>query len=445
MTEIKKGLDLPINGAPLQMIEAGNTVKSVALVGADYHGMKPGMLVKKGDRVKLGQTLFIDKKNEGVKFTSPGAGIVKEINRGAQRVFQSINIELDGDEAEEFDCYKASELASLSRKQVHENLIQSGLWTSFRTRPFSKVPSINSAPSSIFITAMDTQPLAADPAVIIAANKNAFEQGLQIISYLTEGKLYLCHEKDADIPAADTQVEHFSGVHPAGNVGTHIHFLESASSARTVWHIGYQDVIAIAQLFTTGRLNVERVVALGGPRTIKPRLLKTRVGASLVELTESEISEGDNRTISGSVFGGRNASLAPYAYLGRYHNQVTVLEEGRERPFLHYVRAGVDRFSVLNTFISKLMPNKLFNFTTSTNGSERCLLPLGNFEKVMPLDILATPLLRSLSVGDLDMAEKLGALELDEEDLALCTFACTGKYEYGPILRDCLTQIEKEG
>ncbi|MDH5185047.1 MAG: Na(+)-translocating NADH-quinone reductase subunit A [Gammaproteobacteria bacterium] len=445
MIEIKKGLDLPITGLPLQSIEEGNPVKSVALLGADYHGMKPSMAVKQGERVKLGQLLFTDKKNEGLQFTSPAAGVVKEINRGAQRLFQSIVIELDGDEAESFASYQASELASLSWEQVQENLVQSGLWTAFRTRPFSKVPTIRSAPSAIFITAMDTQPLAADPAVIIAGHKAEFEQGLEIISHLTEGKLYLCHQEGADIPAAGAQVEHFSGVHPAGNVGTHIHFLDAVSNNKTVWHIGYQDVIAIAQLFSTGRLNVDRVVALGGPCTIQPRLLKTRLGASLDELTAGELNEGDTRIISGSVFGGRNASLAPYAYLGRYHNQISVLQEGRERPFLHYVRAGVDRFSILNTFISKLMPGKRFNFTTTTNGSERCLLPLGNFEKVMPLDILATPLLRALIVGDLEMAEKLGALELDEEDLALCTFACTGKYEYGPILRDCLTRIEQEG
>lgn len=445
MIEIKKGLDLPITGIPLQSIEEGSPVKSVALVGADYHGMKPSMAVKQGERVKLGQLLFSDKKNQGVLYTSPGAGIVRQINRGAQRLFQSIVIELDGDEAETFTRYQASELGSLSRDQVQNNLVQSGLWTAFRTRPFSKVPEIHSEPSAIFVTAIDTQPLAADPAVVITEYKTEFEQGLQIISHLTEGKLFVCQEKGADIPAAGAQVEHFSGVHPAGNVGTHIHFLDPVGNTKTVWHIGYQDVIAIARLFSTGQLNVERVVALGGPRTIKPRLLKARLGANLDELTAGELNEGDNRIISGSVFGGRNASLAPYAYLGRYHNQISVLQEGRERPLLHYVRAGVDRFSVLNTFISKLMPGKRFNFTTTTNGSERCLLPLGNFEKVMPLDILATPLLRALIVGDLEMAEKLGALELDEEDLALCTFACTGKYEYGPILRDCLTRIEQEG
>ncbi|MBD3610201.1 MAG: Na(+)-translocating NADH-quinone reductase subunit A [Gammaproteobacteria bacterium] len=445
MIEIKKGLDLPITGSPLQSIDEVKLVKSVAIVGADFHGMKPTMAVKEGDRVKLGQVLFTDKKNEGVQFTSPGAGVVKEINRGARRVFQSIVIELDGDEAESFSSYDSSQLNSLTREQVQDNLVKSGLWTALRTRPFSKIPAIGTVPASIFISAIDTNPLAADPAVVIAENKTAFEQGLQIISHLTDGKLFLCQSKGADIPAANAQVEHFSGLHPAGNVGTHIHFLDPVSSDKTVWHIGYQDVIAIAQLFTTGTLNVERVVAMAGPKVEKPRLVKTRLGACLNELTEGELADGNNRIISGSVFGGRNASSNEFNYLGRYHTQVSVLEEGLERPLLHYVRAGVDRFSVLNTFISRLIPGKRFDFTTTTNGSERCLLPLGSFEKVMPLDMLATPLLRSLIVGDLDMAEKLGALELDEEDLALCTFACTGKYEYGPILRERLTRIEQEG
>lgn len=445
MIEIKKGLDLPITGAPLQTIEEGKPVKSVAVVGFDYHGMKPTMAVKVGDRVKLGQVLFTDKKNEGVQYTSPGAGVVKEVNRGARRVFQSVVIELEGDEQENFASYEAAQLGSLTREQVQDNLVQSGLWTVFRTRPFSKVPALNTTPASIFVTAIDTNPLTADPAVVIADRKAEFEQGLQVIRHLTDGKLFVCKAPGTDVPAGDAQVEEFAGVHPAGNAGTHIHFLDPVNVNKTVWTVGYQDVIAIGQLFTSGKYPTERVVALAGPRVQKPRLIKTRVGANLVDLTEGELVDGDNRVISGSVFGGRTSNEAPFAFLGRYHTQISVLEEGHERPLLHYVRAGVDRHSVLNAFISKLMPGKRFDFTTTTNGSERCLLPLGNFEKVMPLDILAGPLLRALIVGDLDMAEKLGALELDEEDLALCTYACTGKYEYGPILRERLTRIELEG
>ena len=223
-----------------------------------------------------------------------------------------------------------------------------------------------------------------------------------------------------------------------------MHFLDPVSASKSVWQIGYQDVIAIGKLFTTGQLWVERVIALAGPVVNQPRLLRTRLGACLQSLSAGELQPGLNRVISGSVFGGRTAR-GPFAYLGRYHQQVSCLHEGDERELLHYLRAGVNKHSVLNIFVSKLAAAKRFAFDTSTNGSPRAMVPVGNYEAVMPLDILPTQLLRYLIVGDSEMAQKLGCLELDEEDLALCTYVCAGKYEYGPILRDNLTRIEKEG
>ncbi len=445
MIKIRRGLDLPISGAPQQTIEDGPSVRSVAVIGFDYHGMKPTMLVQVGDKVKLGQVLFTDKKTEGVKYTSPGSGTVAAINRGDRRVFQSIVIDVEGDEQEQFAVYSASELAQLERSQVVENLVNSGLWTSIRTRPYSKVPALDASPDNIFISAMDTNPLAADTSVVISLSNDAFANGLQVLSRLTEGKVFVGHgaESSLELPAcAEGHV--FGGMHPAGNVGTHIHYLAPVSAEKSAWTVGYQDVIAIGKLFTSGKLDVERVVSLAGPQVERPRLLKTRVGANLDELTAGEMKPGENRVISGSVFGGRRSAGA-FAFLGRYANQVTVLTEGRERPFLHYIGAGANRFSVLPIYLSKLFGGKKFDFTTSTNGSERAMVPIGAYEKVMPLDILPTQLLRALIVGDTETAQLLGCLELDEEDLALCTFICPGKYEYGPILRDNLTQIEQEG
>ncbi len=445
MIEIKKGLDLPITGAPASTVEEGKPVTEVAVIGFDYHGMKPTMAVKVGDQVKTGQVLFTDKKNPEVKYTSPGAGTVKEINRGARRVFQSLVIELNGDEKETFTSYSSADLSGLTSEQVQENLVESGVWTALRTRPFSKVPVPGTKPNAIFVSAMDTNPLAADPAQIIAENTQAFEDGLTVLSKLTEGKLYLTKKSGSSVTSNVATIEEFSGVHPAGNVGTHIHFIEPVSANKVAWTIGYQDVIMVGKLFTTGVLDVSRVVSLAGPQVSNPRLVRTRIGANVAELAEGETKEGENRLISGSVFGGRTATSGPFSYLGRYHHQISVLAEDYSRPLLHYIRPGVNNFSVLNTFIAKLNPSKLFDFTTSSNGSERCILPLGNFEKVMPMDILPTQLLRALVVGDLDSAEKLGALELDEEDLALCTYVCTGKYEYGPVLRTNLSRIEAEG
>ena len=295
---------------------------------------------------------------------------------------------------------------------------------------------------------MDTNPLAADPVVIIKEQAAAFEKGLQILTRLTNGKVFVTGKPGSDVPVPNSdavQVEQFDGVHPAGNVGTHIHYLDPVSLGKTVWTIGYQDVIAIAKLFETGELLVDRVVAIGGPKANNPRLVRTRMGASLEELLKDETAtDCEIRPISGSVFGGRRG-IGPCAYLGRFDNQVSVLEEGYKRQFMGWRSPGTNKFSVLNIYLSRLMGNKKFDLTTTTNGSERAMVPVGAYEQVMPLDILPTQLLRTLIVGDTEMAQKLGALELDEEDLALCTFVCPGKYEYGPILRENLTRIEIEG
>ncbi|AFM34037.1 MULTISPECIES: Na(+)-translocating NADH-quinone reductase subunit A [Stutzerimonas stutzeri subgroup] len=445
MINIKRGLDLPIAGAPAQRIEAGRPVRSVAVVGFDYPTMKPTMAVQVGDRVKLGQILFSDKKSEGVHYTAPGAGVVSAVHRGEKRVLQSVVIDLEGDEEVTFTSYSPAQLDGLSSEQVRENLQQSGLWTALRTRPFSKVPAVDATPASIFVTAIDTHPLAADPAIIIAEQPEAFEAGLKVLTNLA--KVFLCKAPNASLPGeslAKVQVESFNGPHPAGLAGTHIHFLDPVSASKSVWTIGYQDVIAVGKLFTSGRLSVERVVSLAGPVVEQPRLVRARLGANLDELTAGELQPGANRVVSGSLLGGRTAHGA-FAYLGRYHQQVSCLREGKEREMLHYMRPGVDKHSILNIYISKLMAGKKFAFSTSTNGSPRAMVPVGNYEEVMPLDVLPTQLLRALIVGDTEVAQKLGCLELDEEDLALCSYVCAGKYEYGPILRDNLTRIEKEG
>jgi Na+-transporting NADH:ubiquinone oxidoreductase subunit A len=449
--KLKQGLDLPITGRPEQTIHPSRPVRHVALIGADYVELKPSMLVAEGDTVQLGQPLFEDKKRPGVFYVAPGSGVVKAIHRGARRVLQSVVIALDEKEAPPFRIFEARSpeaLLRLDRDSVVKTLLESGLWTALRTRPFSKIPDPQSQPAHIFVSAMDTHPLAANPAPLIEAESEAFQHGLRALSRLTQGKVWVCHAPDTKPPVpqgvSTIDAAQFEGPHPAGLPGTHIHCVSPVHAHKTVWSVNYQDVMAIGHLFLSGQIWTERIVALGGPVVDKPRLIRTRLGASLEELTNGELKYGENRVISGSVFGGRTAK-GPNAYLGRYHLQVSCLKEGTDREFLHYLRAGHEKHSVMNLYLSKLSPGKLFDFTTTTQGSPRAMVPIGNYEEVMPLDILPTQLLRSLIVGDTEMAQKLGALELDEEDLALCTYVCAGKYEYGPILRENLSRIEKEG
>ena len=456
--QIKRGLDLPIAGVPRQKLAVGAPVTSVAIISDDYIGMKPTMMVQEGDRVKLGQTLFVDKKTGGVGFTAPGAGTVASVNRGEKRKFESLVIELDADESKESNQVafgKYTDLNGVTQEQVRNNLLDSGLWTAIRSRPYGKTPFPDASPNSIFVTAIDTQPLAANPKVVIANNSEHFVSGLIVLSRFGV-PVHLCTAPDSGIPGEDIEgvsLHEFGGPHPAGLVGTHIHFIDPVGPSKSVWHLNYQDVIAIGCLFTEGRLMTDRVISIGGPLVAEPKLYTTRIGACLEPLLTEDVmddayDEGkvDARIVSGSVLNGRT-SEGFAKYLGRFHLQISVLEEGTHREFLGWQRPGLEKFSVSGAFVGSWLGRfgKRFKFNSNTNGSKRAMVPIGSYEKVMPLDILPTQLLRALIANDTEDAQALGCLELEEEDLSLCTYCCPGKYEYGSILRRNLTTIEKEG
>lgn len=447
LIKLKKGLNLPVDGAPEQEISEGNPVGRVALLGPDYVGMKPDFAVTVGDRVKLGQLLFTDKKRPAIRFTAPGGGEVVEINRGAKRRFLSIVIRLDSDAGIGFPSFSEKQLESLTRKKIVAQLLESGVWTALRSRPFEKVADPEGVPHSIFITAMDTNPLAPDVGMIIRRRKDEFLAGIRIISKLTDGHLFLCKSPAAEISVAETanlKVVEFAGPHPAGNVGTHIHFLDPVSRTRQVWHLMAQDVIAVGHLFLHGEILTERVIALAGPLVKQPRLVITRTGANLADLTKDELYAERRRVISGSILHGYRSDEA-LGYLGRFHQQVTVIPEGGVRKLFGWLNPGLRLHSVQNIVASKLLPHQKIEFSTNLHGGVRAIVPIGSYEKVMPLDILPTFLLRALAMDDIEEAEKLGCLELAEEDLALCTYVCPSKIEHGENLRRVLTLIEKEG
>jgi Na+-transporting NADH:ubiquinone oxidoreductase subunit A len=443
---IKKGLDLPLKGRPEERIDVANPVGSVAVLGEDYIGLKPTMLVQVGDNVQVGTPLFEDKKNPGVIITSPASGKVAQINRGAKRALQSVVVDVEGEDAVQYSAIDPTEIDNTDSELIRKQLIDAGAWTSFRTRPYGKVPAIDSDANSIFVNLMDTNPLAVNPMVIVGENADAFSNGVRVLSRFGV-PVHLCHEDGVEIPSVSNEnvsTHSFSGPHPAGLSSTHIHLVDPVDSNKTVWTIGYQDVIAIGNLITTGRIDTRRYAALAGPSVNSPRVFETRVGANLEELVASRLIGDDHRVISGSVLNGHHA-VSELGYLGRYDNQVTVLPEAGEREFMGWIAPGAKKFSALNVFLSSLIKPQGFNFNTSQNGSPRALVPIGVFEKVMPLDILPTPLVRALLVKDTDTAQTLGCLELVEEDMALCSFVDPGKHDFGPVLRSTLTQIEREG
>ena len=325
--ELKKGLDVPVTGEPRQIVENAGLVEKVALIGDDYIGMKPTMEVTEGERVKTGQLLFIDKKTKGIRYTSPATGTVLSINRGAKRKFESVVIEIEEDEYISFLNHQGKPAEEYESTEIRSILQESGVWSAFRTRPFGKVPELASSPASLFITAMESRPLGADPDVIIAEYKEAFSTGLTILDRMNDQPTYLCLRAGSTVdlqPPPGTEVAQFSGPHPAGLPSTHIHMLDQASETRIVWHIDYQDVIAIGHLFQTGHLLTEKIIALGGPAVKNPRLIRTRIGADIDEICSGELVTTPARVISGSILDGREVN-GYHRFLGRYHHQIAVL------------------------------------------------------------------------------------------------------------------------
>jgi Na+-transporting NADH:ubiquinone oxidoreductase subunit A len=438
---IRQGLDVPIDGAPeATAIEPANEPRAVALLGADYVGLEPRLQVQVGDRVTTGQPLIASKRDPAVVFPSPGTGVVAAIHRGARRVLKSVVVDLDGDPGPVVEAPVAVEGTPLRML-----LLKTGLWTAFRTRPFSRVPGSDAVPGSIFVTAMDTNPLAGDPAVAVASAPEVFERGLDALSALVPGgTVHLCTGPDWAGPVGKARHAVFDGPHPAGLPGTHIHHLDPVGADYTVWHIGCQDVIAIGRLLSDGVLSFERLIALGGNGFRRPRLARTRLGADLATLLEGELIDDPVRIISGSVLSGREAAGSE-AFLGRYHLQVSAVRQPPSGRTLRWRRLFDGRFSFAGTFARSSGRRTAKPFTTDQNGRATALVPIDAFERLMPLDVLTEPLVRALLIGDTDQAQALGALELDEEDLALCSFICPGKNDYGSVLRVNLDQIEREG
>lgn len=441
--KLRKGLELPVEGAPAQEVHEGPAVRTVALLGSDYLGLKPRLAVQEGDVIAAGAPVFAHKDTPDVQVVSPVAGRVKAVNRGARRVLVSVEIEVDASAVEPVDFSNVGDVSTA--EGLAERLCAAGLWTSFRTRPYSKIPDPASRPAALYVTAMESEPLSADAALIINQAAEDFTTGLQAIAILSEGNTYLCQSADASIPSTDAvEVAGFEGPHPAGLAGTHMHFLEPPTGTKTVWSIGYQDVIAIGRLLATGSINPERIVALSGPLVNTPRLLRTVEGASLADLTADGIDVSvPARMISGSILSGR-AGAGADGYLGRYARQITVIEEDPKQIPLGWIRPMASKYAV-QPVLGSLFSKKLYALTSNLNGGRRAMVPTGTFEELMPQDFLPTQLLRALLVMDTDQAQALGALELDEEDLGLVGFACPAKYEYGLALRDSLTKIEKEG
>jgi len=441
--KISKGLDLPISGKPSLSITDEPKCSSVSLLGNDFIGMKPTMMVKVGDMVKAGQKIFEDKKNPGVFFTSPAGGEVKSINRGEKRKFLSVEIDISNNE--EFIEFLFDDEPDVIRKC----LINSGIWNAFRTRPFNRTPGINDSPNALFINCCDTNPLCPDPNEIIQSNKNEFQEGLKVIEKLFECDINLTYQNDELSTTINQSLNKnglnyykFTGPHPAGLSSTHIAHIYPVNQDRIVWTINYQDVISIGFLKLNKKIRTHKIISLAGPSVYEPSLLRVRINGNIDEITAGKV-EPNSRIISGSVLHGHESN-GVMNYLGYYDSQISALPDESNEIFMNWLMPGSSLHSKLNVFISSFIKPNKFTFNTSIGGGDRAIVPISSYEEVIPMNILVTQLLKALIVGDTEMAIALGMLELVPEDLALCSYVCPSKYDYASILMDNLNNFYSE-
>ena len=439
MIKTNKGLDLPISGSPSLDLDSSTAVSSVAILGADYVGLKPTMMVDEGDIVQSGQKLFENKKNPGTFVTSHLSGVVTSINRGEKRRFISLVIDEDSsiDPVNfNFDDYN---------NQI-DFLVDTGALAYFRTRPYNRMPDPNTLPSAIFINACDTNPLSVDPFELIKINddQELFNDGLKFIASIDNNIKVFCsyQNENFDQSVPNVTYKQFKGPHPAGLVGSHIHFLYPVGQNRSVWNISWQEVISIGYLLKNKILRSEKLISFGGPNVHDPKILKLKYGSNLSEVSAGKVLD-NSRIISGSILNGHTAENV-MNYLSAFDNQVSVLPDESNDILFNWAMPGSKLHSMLPAFISSWIKPEEFKFNVSMNGGNRAIVPISSYQEIMPLNILTTQLLKCLVTFDIELGEKLGVLELAPEDLALASYVCPSKYDYQSILNSNLEKMYEE-
>lgn len=441
---IKNGLNINLVGEAEKVITEISP-KLCAIKPTDFIGVFLKLLVQEGDKVKAGSQLFFDKYREKIHFTSPMSGTVKELRRGEKRVLLEIIIESDGrDDAVDFG---KGDPGRMSREEIIEKLLVSGIWPMIRQRPYSIIAEPSSKPKSIFISAFDTAPLAPDYDLIVHGNGEVFQAGVDALKKLTDGEVHL------NINATETpskvftnckgvKINKFSGKHPAGNVGTQIAHIDPINKGEVIWYLRPQEVLHIGRLFLTGKVDGTQVIAVTGSEVKNPRYFKTKFGCSANCMLQDNLSGDKVRIISGNPLTGKK--IEKYGFVGFYESQLTVIPEGDHFEFLGWALPGLKKFSFSHSFFSWIKPGAKYKLDTNYNGGERAYVMTGQFEKVFGWNILPLQLIKAIIIEDIDLMEKLGIYEVDEEDFALCEFIDTSKTEIQQIVRKGLNLMMKE-
>ncbi len=440
---IKKGLDLKLKGEADKNVASVTRSKVYAIKPSDFHGVTPKMVVKEGATVKAGDVIFYSKNDEAVKFVSPVSGTIQEIVRGEKRVILEIRITADAQDAAVEHSKKNP--SDLSEKEVKEQLLASGCWPFIKQRPYDVVANAADTPKAIFVSGINSAPLAADLNFTLADKKDALQAGFTALTKLTSGKVHVTVAPNADfMPNVDgVSVHKGSGKHPVGLVSTQIASIDPLNKGERVWVVQIEDVAIIGELFLTGKVNFERTVALTGTGFEKPSYVKVIAGAQMSDVVAGNLKDGNYRIISGNVLTGDKKSKD--GFLGFYHNQVTAIPEGDDYDFFGWNKPQPNKFSVYRAMLfSFLTPNKKYDLNTNTNGEHRGFVLTGEYEKVCPLDIYPMQLLKAILVKDIDQMEALGIYEVAPEDFALTEFVDVSKQDHQRIVRQGLDLMIKE-
>ena len=443
--KIRKGLDIKLAGKAEKVLEKLELSSTYAVKPTDFPGLVPKLLVKPEDKVKVGSPLFFDKNRPKVLFTAPVSGTVKSINRGERRAILEVVIEPDDYQiCEQFDV---ENFESLSRDAIKATLLESGAWPSIIQRPYAIIANPDDTPTSIFISGLDTAPLASDLDYATTGEEVALQRGVDALRKLTDGAIHITVGSDSAANSIFNKVKgvelhRISGPHPAGNVGVQIHHIAPISKGDIVWTLDPWAVIMIGRLFLKGVYDPSKVVAFVGSEVLKPRYYRMISGANIETLVTGRVSGSANRYISGNVLTGEK--ISSHGYLGHYHSMVTVIPEGKHFEFLGWAAPGLYKFSASKTFMSSLIPKREYKLDTNMNGGERAFVMTGQYEQVVPMDIYPVHLIKAILAEDIDGMENLGIYEIAEEDFALCEYVCTSKIEVQSIVRKGINMMIKE-
>jgi Na+-transporting NADH:ubiquinone oxidoreductase subunit A len=443
--KIKKGKDISLLGQPATEVHKTPQPATFAIKPTDFKGLVPKLQVKEGDEVKAGESLFFHKKDESIKFTSPVSGEIAEIVRGERRAIQEIRILADSDI--KYKEFKIDDPDDLTAEETKSLLLEAGFWPCLIQRPFGVLADTDVRPKAIFISGFDSAPLAADLGITLKGQLSNLQAGVNALAKLTDGKVHLgLHtKKDNSVFEGLDGVErhYFEGPHPSGLVGVQIHHIDPINKGDIVWTIKPQHVALMGRFLNSGIVDLSQTIVVAGSEVSKPAYYETRVGASLDKILENNLESDNVRVISGDVLTG--TAIEKTGYLGFYNNNVTVIPEGDEYEFLGWLFPSYARPTMSNTFpISKFF-KKAFRANTNLHGEHRAFVVSGQYEKVMPMDIMPVQLIKSILAQDLELMENLGIYEVIEEDLALCEFVCTSKQNVQSILTDGLELMAEEG